>query len=323
MHQKSTMVLLNPIKPSPLRRAFDFFERTDLGEKKAFSITDVYLLLAVIIWGSDYLFAKIALREVSPISFSAMRTAISTAVLIPFFVKREKNWSVSVRHFSWLVGLALLGTVLNRIFWAIGLSLTTASNSALLMATSPIFVLIGSSIFLRTVVTSRAVLGILLSFVGVFLMIQGDWKGGLMGSETFRGDLIIIAAAVLWALFTVLAKKLLKEYSSLKVTAYVMLIGTILFLPFLPNEKGGGWGEISWLAWFSVLYVAILGNCLAYFFWIWGIQNIGPMRTGLYQYLMPVVTILLAVPFLKETLTAIQVWGAAVVFGGIFLARFE
>jgi drug/metabolite transporter (DMT)-like permease len=298
-----------------------FFPGTGLGEKKAFSITDLYLLLAVIIWGSDYPFAKIALQEVSPVSFSAMRTAISTVVLMPFFIKREKDWSVSVRHFLWLAGLALLGTFFNRVFWSIGLSLTTASNSALLMATSPIFVLIGSSLFLRAEVTFRTGVGILISFVGVFLVIRGDWKGRVMRSETFQGDLIIIAAAVFWALFTVLAKKLLKEHSSLKVTAYVMFIGTILFLPFFPNEKGGGWGEISALAWFSVLYVAILGNCVAYFFWIRGIQNIGPLRTILYQYLIPVTAILFSIPFLKETVTATQVWGAAVVFGGIFLAR--
>jgi len=246
-----------------------------MGEKKAFSITDLYLLLAVIIWGSDYPFAKIALREVSPVSFSAMRTVISTFVLLPFFIKREKDWSVSVRHFLWLGGLALLGTFLNRVFWSIGLSLTTASNSALLMTTSPIFVLIGSSLFLRAEVTFRTGVGIFISFVGVFLVIQGDWKGWAMSSETFQGDLIIIAAAVSWALFTVLAKKLLKEYSSLKVTAYVMFIGTILFLPFLPNEKGAGWGGISGLAWLSVLYVAILGNCVAYFFGFGGFRTLG------------------------------------------------
>jgi drug/metabolite transporter (DMT)-like permease len=252
-----------------------------------------------------------------------MRTVISTVVLVPFFFKREKDWSVPAHHFSWLVGLALLGTFLNRVFWSIGLSLTTASNSALLMATSPIFVVIGSFLLARAEVTLRAALGIFLSFMGVFLVIQGDWKGGVMGSETFRGDLIIIVASIFWALFTVLAKKLLKEYSSLKVTAYVMFIGAILFLPFLPNQKGGGWWEISGLAWFSVFYVALLGNCLAYFLWMRGIQTIGPVRTVLYQYLMPVAAILLAVPFLKETLTVIQIWGAAVVFGGIFLARFE
>ena len=152
-------------------------------------------------------------------------------------------------------------------------------------------------------------------------MVEGDWKGWKMKSETFQGDLILIGAAIFWAMFTVLAKRFLKEFSSLKVTAYVMGIGTILFLPFLSNEKGGGWGEISWLAWLGVLYVAILGNGLAYFLWMRGIQNVGPMRAILYQYLMPITVILFSVPFLGETLTSTQLGGAAVVFAGIFLAR--
>ena len=279
------------------------------------------MILAMVIWGSDYVFAKIALREVSPMSFSAIRTLISTVVLWPFFIRGEKNWSVSWWHFLGLIGLAFLGTFINRVCWSVGLNLTTASNSGLLMTTSPIFVLVASFFMLKAEVTLRATLGTFISFGGVFLVIQGDWKGWTMNSDNFRGDLIILGAALSWSLFSVLAKFFLKWYSSLKVTAYVMLVGTILFLPFLPNEKPGGWGAISGLAWFSVFYVAITGNCLAYLLYIKGIQNIGPVRTILYQYLMPITVILFAVPFLHETLTASQAWGAAVVFGGILLAR--
>jgi len=275
----------------------------------------------MVIWGSDYPFAKFALREVSPLAFSAMRTLISTLILLPFFISREKSWSVSGRHLLGLFSLALVGTFLNRLCWSVGLDLTTASNSGLLMSTSPIFVLLLSSLFLRNEVNLRAALGIIIAFLGVFLVIEGDWKGWKMMSETFQGDLIIIGAAIFWAMFTVMAKRFLKEYSSLKVTVYVMGIGTVLFLPFLSNEKGGGWGEISWFAWLGVLYVAIMGNGLAYFLWIRGIQHIGPMRAVLYQYLMPITVILFSVPFLGETLTVTQLGGAAVVFGGIFLAR--
>jgi drug/metabolite transporter (DMT)-like permease len=307
-------------KETESRRKARSADSIDLGEKKPFS-TDLCLILTMVIWGSDYPFAKIALREVSPLAFSAMRTLISTLILVPFFISQEKNWSVPWRHLLGLFFLALLGTFLNRICWSVGLNLTTASNSGLLSATSPIFVLLFSSLLLRNEVTRRAALGIAVAFLGVFLVIRGDWKGWEIKAENFQGDLIIVLGAVLWALFTVLAKKLLKIYSTLKMTAYVMVIGTILFLPFLPNTKSGGWMGISGLAWLGVLYVAIMGNGLAYFLWIRGIQNIGPMRTILYQYLMPITVILFSVPFLKESLTAMQVGGALVVFAGIFLAR--
>jgi len=292
-----------------------------LTERKGFSSTDLYLFLATVLWGSDYLFAKIALREVSPLSFAAIRTLISTGVLFPIFLRQENEWGVKTRHLVYLVGLALLGTFLSRIFWSKGVDLTTASNASLLSTTSPIFVLLISFFLFRTTVSWRAALGILVSFIGVSLVIQGDWKEWVKGGGHVWGDLLMLMASVTWAFFTVLAKFLMKDYSSLKVTAYLMLIGSILFLPFLPNERAGGWSGVSVLGWVSVLYVAFTGNFLAYFFWMRGIQNLGPMRTILYSYLTPITAILLAVPFLGETLTTGQIWGAVIVFAGILLAR--
>jgi drug/metabolite transporter (DMT)-like permease len=292
-----------------------------LTERKGFSSTDFYLFLATVLWGSDYLFAKIALREVSALSFAAIRTLISTAVLVPIFLRQENEWRVKTRQLLSLGGLALLGAFLNRIFWSTGVDLTTASNASLLATTSPIFVLMISFFLFRITVSWRAALGILVSFIGISLVIQGDWKEWVKGGGHVWGDLLMLLASVTWAFFTVLAKFLMKDHSSLKVMAYIMLIGSILFLPFLPNEKPGGWGGVSLLGWVSVFYVAITGNFLAYLFWMRGIQNIGPMRTILYSYLTPITAILFAIPFLGETLTAGQVWGALIVFAGIFLAR--
>ena len=225
--------------PSPLTAGFPFFTGIELDKKRAFS-ADLYLILTMVIWGSDYPFAKFALREVSPLAFSAMRTLISTLILLPFFIRQEKIWSVSGRHLLGLISLAFLGTFMNRVCWSVGLNLTTASNSGLLMSTSPIFVLLFSSLFLRNEVNLCAALGIIIAFVGVFLVVEGDWKGWKMKSETFQGDLILIGAAIFWAMFTVLAKRFLKEFSSLKVTAYVMGIGTVLFsCRFCPMRKVG------------------------------------------------------------------------------------
>ena len=131
----------------------------------------------------------------------------------------------------------------------------------------------------------------------------------------------MLLASLTWAFFTVSAKFLMKEYSSLKVTAYIMLFGSLLFLPFLANENPGGWSGVSTLGWVSVVYVALTGNLLAYLLWMRGIQSVGPLRTILYSYLTPITAILLAVPFLNETMTLVQIAGALVVFIGVFLAR--
>ncbi len=292
-----------------------------MTDRKGFSPTDLYLSLATILWGSDYVFAKIALREISPIGFAAIRTLISTGVMFPIFIHREKDWRVKPRHIPLLIGLALLGTFFNRIFWATGMNLTSASNASLLTTTSPIFVLIVSFFLFRATVTGRAVLGIVVSFIGVSLVIRGDWTAWAKGGGNLWGDLCMLLASLTWAFFTVSAKFLMKEYSSLKVTAYIMLVGSLLFLPFLTNQNPGGWSGVSPLGWMSVVYVAISGNFLAYLLWMRGIQNVGPLRTILYSYLTPITAILFAVPLLNESLTPMQIWGALVVFTGVFLAR--
>ena len=292
-----------------------------MTERKTFSSTDLYVALATVLWGSDYIFAKIALREVSPLSFAAIRTLISAGIIFPLLLRREPDWRVKPRHLAPLIGLALLGTFANRIFWATGISLTTAANASLLATTSPIFVWIVSFFLSRAAVTWRATLGLLACLAGVSLVIQGDWVEWVKGGGNLWGDLCMLLASLTWAFFTVLAKFLMKDYSSFKVTAYITLIASLFFLPFLGNENPGGWGGVSALGWVSVLYVALTGNFLAYLLWMRGIQNIGPLRTILYTYLTPVTAILFAVPFLGETLTLAQIAGALIVFIGVFLAR--
>jgi drug/metabolite transporter (DMT)-like permease len=292
-----------------------------MGERKTFSVTDFYLIVATVIWGSDYLFAKISLREVTPLNFAAIRTLISMAIMLPFFMKAEKGWRVTGRHLGGLVFLSFLGIFLNRMLWSAGLDLTTASNSALIGTTSPLFVLLFTFLARRAEISLRVFFGVLLAFFGVFLVVRGDWREWDLGARTFLGDLLLMGSAMTWALFTFLSRRILKTHSSLKVTAYLIIIGTIFFLPFFPNEKPGGWAAVSFWGWFGIVYVAVMGNALAYFLWMKGVEAIGPMRTILYQYLMPVTAILFAVPFLGERLTGEQVAGAVMVFAGIFLAR--
>ena len=150
-------------KDSPvlyLLQGFLFYKKTPLSDQQKFSLTDFSLILATVIWGSDYPFAKIAMQEISPLSFSAARTLLATAALFPFFLMQESSWKVSRRDFLYLILLACFGTFLNRICWSVGLSLSTASNAALLMTTSPIFVLITSVLLFRSSVTWRATAGI-------------------------------------------------------------------------------------------------------------------------------------------------------------------
>jgi drug/metabolite transporter (DMT)-like permease len=217
-----------------------------------------------------------------------------------FFLKWGKNWSVFFRDFCWLILLGFLGTFINRIFWSWGLALTTASNSALTMSHSPIFVLLSSALLLRIEVTSRSALGIIIAFVGVSLVIKGDWHGLEVSSRTLQGDLLIISAAATWALFTVLAKRLLKEHSNLKVTAYIMIIGAFFSSSLCPMRNpvpccrflaAPGSMSCMWPLWEFPWHI-LCG--------FWASKKVEPLRTILYQYLSPFTAMLFAIPCLRR-----------------------
>ena len=141
------------------------------------------------------------------------------------------------------------------------------------------------------------------------------------GGGDVWGDLCMLLASLTWAFFTVSARFLMKEYSSLKVTAYIMLIGSLLFLPFLPNENAGGWSGVSALGWGERVLCPFRGICWPISCGCAGFRTSALCGPFFYQYLTPVRAILFAVPFLNETLTPSQIGGALIVFTGVFLAR--
>jgi drug/metabolite transporter (DMT)-like permease len=286
-------------------------------------LPDLYLILAAVLWGSDYPFAKIGLGEISPLAFSAARTLLAAGALVPFFVRQQSSRRVSRRDWVSLGLLACCGVFVSRICWSVGLTLSTASNAALLMTSSPMFGLVTSFFVSPSAVTRRATLGLLIGLGGVVTVLHGDVKGWSWSEEHLLGNLILLAAAISWAVFTVLAARVLSHYSSLTVTTYVMVIGSVLFVPFVQNTRPGGWGAVSSLGWFSVVYVGLSGNCLAYFLWMKGIATVGPVRTILYFYLVPITAIASSVMVLGEGVTSTQICGGLIVGLAVLVARSE
>jgi len=125
-----------------------------------------------------------------------------------------------------------------------------------------------------------------------------------------------------WALFTIYAKHLLQNHSILKLTAWSAQFGAAFMLPFaLKPLTQGALAGISSKAWFCLLFVSLLGNTLSHLFWITGIFKIGPTKTTIYQTLVPLVAIFVAVMVLAESLALVQMVGAVLILGGVYLTR--
>jgi drug/metabolite transporter (DMT)-like permease len=188
------------------------------------------------------------------------------------------------------------------------------------LATTPIFITLFSAVLRVEKITSRVVQGVILSFAGVMMIILGSGRVPSLTDQSLIGDLLIFANPICWSIYTVLSKPLLKDYSPLKLTAVTMAIGAIpLVLVAIPSFGEQNWTAVSAWAWLSLAFSAILAIGVAYVIWYTGIRHIGSARTALYENLVTVFAVASAWILLAESMTAVQMLGAAFVFLSLYL----
>ena len=214
----------------------------------------------------------------------------------------------------------MVGVGMNNVAFTFGVSMTTASDTALIYAAVPIWgILLGLALGLERP-TVWGVVGVGLAFLGVGVVVYGGLGGG--GGTSLAGDLLVVVATVCWGSYAVLSLPLLRTYSPLVVAAYTMLFGGLAALPFaVPGLFGVDWGGMSGGAWGAVAYSTLLVAAFGFAAWQGGISRTGANRVLVYQYLITLVGVASGIVLLGESLTVNKVLGGAVILLGVYLAR--
>ena len=276
----------------------------------------------IIIWGASNTIIKLALREISPMGFVRLRLILSSFFMLAMLKISEKNIGASFSDFLKFTLLGLLGYGIFHPLFTAGLNYTTAADCSIIMATSPLFGVIISIAMQIEKVNKKNVLGILISLIGVFIVVSKDLPSTLAWATRFTGNLLMVAAVISFAFYTVLAKPALEKNSPLKVNTYSIVTGTVILLPMaIKPVFSQNWLAVSPLAWFILLFCVIISTGLSYTLWYRGVAQIGPTRTMIYHSLIPVTTISFAIPILGETISFYQVLGAFIAVIGIYIAR--
>lgn len=289
--------------------------------KISFGFTDLMLVLMTFIWGFNFIIVKTALLELSPMAFLALRFSIATLFFVLFVRLRQGGFAIPRSEWVKVALIGIVGTTVYQPLFINGLALTKASNTALILATTPAFIVLAQRILYRERFAARGWLGILLSFVGIILIVisGGDLTAN---SQALLGDLMVLGGTLCWALYSVFAAPYLKKYSSLEFSALSTLFGTLpLLVLTAPAVLQQNWVAVSASSLIGVLYSALFAIVVAYIIWNLGIQRIGGARTAIYSNLTPVIAAFAAAVFLGEELTPLKIVGAAIIFGGLYLAR--
>ncbi|WP_342374231.1 DMT family transporter [Myxococcus stipitatus] len=278
------------------------------------------MLGVVVAWGTNYTVVKEVVGVMPPLAFMSVRFAIASVAMLALLLVVE-GWKPLRRSvFLKLAGLGLVGNTLYQLCFVLGVANTTAANSGLLTAATPVMVAALGAVLGVERLTRPLVMGLSMAVVGMVLVVAA--RGPAMGANTRLGDVLILGACACWAIYTVGIRSLGNEVSALQITAVTMLTGAPgVILAGLPAVLELNAGSIHGGAWVGMVYTALVPLVLSYFIWGRTVQQVGSARAALYNTGVPVVAALTAWAVRGERPTPFQALGAAFILGGVVLSR--
>lgn len=282
----------------------------------------IFLLLAVIFWGWSFVFTKILLDYVSPLELMGLRFIIGLPFI--FLVTRAKKIKLQFDSKDYL-RILLGGLVITFHFFIqiSGVKFTSATNTGWIISVTPLILAVLSYLFLKEKIGRNTVIGIIVATLGILLLVS---NGNLsdIGWLSSYGDWLVLVSAHTWAIFTVITRDISRKYNPLAVTLAILVPSAVLTTSYMIFTSD--WTKFISLPPEPMISLFILGIlCLgtAHWFWQEGVAKFGATKAGIFLYLEPIATTLLAVPYLHEQFTMFTAVGGILVLLGVYLANMK
>jgi len=274
----------------------------------------------MVIWAGNFIVVKDALVELPPVAFTTIRFILAAAALLIACRWYEGSVAIPRRDILPLGALGAVGFGIYQTLWTIALDNTTAGDSALLVASTPIFTLLIAAAIGSDHLTRARIVGAIVSFLGVGLVVVSAGFTGLDGH--LAGDLLTVLAAALWAIYVAFGAPVLRRHSPLRTVAWAVTFGTIVMLPVgLWQLRDADLSHLTLATPLAILYAGLLSIAIGNVLQFRAVQVIGPARATALQFLVPAMTVVLAAIFLHEALRPEQLIGGIVIVAGIVIAR--
>ncbi len=283
-------------------------------------ITYLALIITMFFWGLSFIGTKIALSSFTPFVCIFLRFSLASLFFLIVFL-RSGIPRLNAEQQRKLVLTALFQPGLYFAFETIGLTYTTASSASIILALVPIAVLVLAHFILGEEINRYNLLGITLSILGIIVLVFGGSGLKLSFEGSLLGDLLILGAVFSAAFYMVLARDLSKTLSSLQITGFQVIYGTILFAPFflynLPQVK---WAQVSTASIAAIIFLSLFCTIAAFLAYNFALSKIEASRASVFINGIPVVTAIGAWFILGEKLTLLQMAGGALVLLAVFIS---
>lgn len=286
-------------------------------------LTDLSLFLIAVIWALNFSVIKASLTEIDIYSFNALRFILASLFIWAVIARRGEWFKVRKGDWIFLTLLGLLGSLLYQWLFIVGIDLTLAANAAVMLGTIPIWVAIVSHLLSIEKMNRLKAGGVFAGFAGVIMIIVYGKNPISFGSDTFIGDIAILLAAFVFAIYTIFSKRHLTRYSPLQYSAFMVTFGAVALSGMaIPHVSKTDWTQVSLEAVGGLIFSGLLAIGLAFIIWNNGIKRVGTIRTATYQNLVPVLGLMFGILLLGESLEPLQYVGSAMVIAGILMTRY-
>ena len=290
------------------------------GSLSRIQLAIIALIFANIIWGAAFPIYKWTLEIVPPFIFTFIRFFGGALIVLPFVYKSLRIQRSDIPK---LILVSLIGISVQIPLLFFGLKLSPSINAPIIIASAPIILIISSVIFLNEKLKVKVLIGTLVSLLGVLAIILRPFieAGGLTGSVL--GNFLLFGATVCSVAQALILKRITANNDPLALVFWMFVIGIIPIIPFALYETQtfNLLTQINLQAVIGLLYGIVFAAVIAHYLYAFGIKFVKASEVGIFSYVDPLATIVIAIPLLGEIITPTYILGAILVFLGIFIAE--
>ena len=276
--------------------------------------------ITILIWGTTFISTKILLGSFTPIEILFYRFSIGFITLAIIFPRRLKG--TNIKQELMFAGAGLCGVTLYFLLENIALTYTLASNVGVIISIAPFFTAILSHWFLENErPKTNFFIGFVVAIMGIFLI---NFNGSMILKLNPVGDLLAVLAAVVWAVYSILTRKISGfGHNTIQTTRRIFLYGLLFIIPALfifPFEWGIERFSHSTNL-FNILFLGFGASALCFVTWNTAVGILGAVKTSIYIYMVPAITVITSILVLHEKITWVAACGMVLTVAGLFISE--
>jgi len=285
-------------------------------------IVHIAAVTSMFFWGLTYIWSKIVFETYTPLTTITIRLLLSFLVLYLFLFLTNKSEKILPKHLRLLIVSSIFNPFLYFLGEYYGLSLVSASISAVIISTIPIFTPFVARKFFNEKLGILNIIGLIVSFIGVLIIVL---KKDLSLNVSGLGISLLLLALIAAVVYSVLVKQLTENYSPITIIAKQNLIGTILFVPLFFYFDFSDFIKITpdSITVMSLIMLSIFGSSICYVLYAFVLKHLDLSKANIYTNLIPIFTMIASYFFLNESFTMVKIVGIMTVILGIILSQLK